>query len=373
MSKPILNPYAKRKAPAPVARASDPSHTGTTSTRSNNSSNNNAVVAKNTLHNTNTAFAAAASLPTGFSFSQAFQSIEDTSQYQQASKQTTKLPQQEERAQQRALDQQQQQQLLGVSLSDRDVQQFLPSTHLLVSPKQRGNGLLQYIRNVPWQESRMVPDYIMGTTRCALFLSCKYHSLHPHYIHRRLAELKSDFTLRVLLVLVDEANNSIADNTLFQLNKLAVVHNMTLVLAWSEEEAARYLETYQAYVGKDASLIQKKKAEARHFGDQVADVLSKASVNKTDAAQLLAQFSSIKSLAAASVEELATVSGMGQVKVKRLHDAWHKPFSKRAAAKRRKERMEKESAKDEKEELLENDEDEALLQEQESLAVEEEL
>ena len=325
MSKSISNPYAKpKKAPPsrPTPAVPAPASVSAASTQRPKPSTTRTGPSGNTASNN---IASTSSLATGFSFSQAFQAIEDTAQYKETAKHAP-TAQQKEQAQQRVIDQQQE-------LTDRQVHEFLPATHLLVSTKQRGNGLLQYIRNVPWQESRMVPDYIMGTTRCALFLSCKYHALHPQYIYRRLAELKSDFTLRILLVLVDEAN---ADTTLFHLNKLAVLHNMTLILAWSEEEAARYLETYQAFVGKDASLIQKKKAEARHFGDQVADVLSKASTNKTDAAQLLSQFGTVKALAAASADELALVSGMGQVKVKRLHDAWHKPFSSRAAARRRK-------------------------------------
>lgn len=213
------------------------------------------------------------------------------------------------------------------SLSDRDYQQYLPSSgsHLLVHQRQRGNTVLTQIRNVPIQEeNQMVPDYIMGTTRCALFLSCRYHALYPQYIHRRIAELGNDFTLRVLLVLVDDPDPC---NTLLYINKLACQHNLTLVLSWSDIEAARYLETFKAMDGKDAQLIQKRTADK--FGDQVADVLSKAGVNKTDAAQLLSQFSTFQAIANATVDELATVSGMGQVKVRRVWEAFHKPFSSR--------------------------------------------
>ena len=49
--------------------------------------------------------------------------------------------------------------------------------------------------------------------------------------------------------------------TLLFLNKLCVVNDASLVLAWSELEAARYLETFKAYEGKDASSIQKRKKE----------------------------------------------------------------------------------------------------------------
>lgn len=141
-----------------------------------------------------------------------------------------------------------------------------------------------------------------------------------------------------MLVLVDVQDNA---TILLFLNKLAITNSMTLILAWTEEEAARYLETFKAFDGKDASIIQKK--EQTHFGDQVADFLgSSKGVNKTDSVQLLAQFSNLRSLMEASMDELGLVTGMGEVKVRRLHDAFHKPFSSKAAAKRRKTMQEQE-------------------------------
>jgi DNA excision repair protein ERCC-1 len=221
----------------------------------------------------------------------------------------------------------------------RDHHALLQQPHVLyVSTKQRGNGVLKYIRNVPYQFATMVPDYILNTKRCALFLSCKYHSLYPEYIYRRIAELKTDFELRILLVLVDVEDNA---NTLLQLNKLAVQHDFTLILSWTEEEAARYLETFKALDGKDASSIQKR--EQSNFADQVADVLSTAkSVNKTDAAQLLSNFGTFKAIAAASMDELCTCAGMGPTKVRRLYEAFRKPFSSQQAKRRREEKRKKE-------------------------------
>ena len=163
-------------------------------------------------------------------------------------------PDQESAAAQRALDHQEST-AANANLPDRDHHILLQPHVLYVSTKQRGNGILKHIRNVPFAYSKMVPDYIMSTTRCALFLSIKYHQLFPNYIHRRLGELSTDFTLRILLVMVDAKDNA---NPLLFLNKLAVTHNLTLILAWTEQEAARYLETFKALDGKDASLIQKR-------------------------------------------------------------------------------------------------------------------
>lgn len=41
---------------------------------------------------------------------------------------------------------------------------------LVVKSSQRGNPLLQFIRNVPYEYGEVVPDFVVGTTSCVLFL-----------------------------------------------------------------------------------------------------------------------------------------------------------------------------------------------------------
>ena len=229
-------------------------------------------------------------------------------------------------------------------LTLRDHHTMLQPHMLHISTRQRGNPILAHIRNVPHQFSPMVPDYIFGPTRCALYLSLRYHNLHPDYVHRRIAELKSDFTLRVLLCHVDIEDNASA---LLFLNDLCVKNNMTLILSWSDEEAARYIETLKAFDGTDTSAIEKRDHTTQM--EQVAHALASVrSVNKTDAGQLLNQFGCWRNIVGASVDELSVCPGLGPKKVRRLYEAFRKPFSKEAA-KRRKERekdKEKEDSKD---------------------------
>lgn len=35
---------------------------------------------------------------------------------------------------------------------------------------QRGNPVLQFVRNVPWEFGEVLPDYVLGQSTCALFL-----------------------------------------------------------------------------------------------------------------------------------------------------------------------------------------------------------
>jgi hypothetical protein len=35
---------------------------------------------------------------------------------------------------------------------------------------QRGNPVLKFVRNVPWEFGDVIPDYVLGQSTCALFL-----------------------------------------------------------------------------------------------------------------------------------------------------------------------------------------------------------
>ena len=46
-------------------------------------------------------------------------------------------------------------------------------------------------------------DYILGASCVSLYLSVRYHTLQPDYIHERIKSLGKGHRLRVLLVQVD--------------------------------------------------------------------------------------------------------------------------------------------------------------------------
>src|SRR4051794_28771245 len=85
--------------------------------------------------------------------------------------------------------------------------QALPSRQapsaILVSTRQKGNPILNHVRSLPWEYSDIQCDYVLGATTCALFLSLKYHRLHPEYIYSRIRALGKSYNLRVLLTMVD--------------------------------------------------------------------------------------------------------------------------------------------------------------------------
>ncbi|XP_061697764.1 DNA excision repair protein ERCC-1 isoform X2 [Syngnathoides biaculeatus] len=158
---------------------------------------------------------------------------------------------------------------------------------IVVSPRQRGNPILKFVRNVPWEFGDVVPDYVLGQTTCALFLSLRYHNLNPNYIHDRLKQLGQSFTLRVLLVQVDVKD---PHHALKELARICIMADCTLILAWSPEEAGRYLETYKSYEKKPADLL--KEQVEKNYLSKVTDCLTTVkSINKTDAMTLLSTFS----------------------------------------------------------------------------------
>ena len=182
--------------------------------------------------------------------------------------------------------------------------------------------MLKHVLNVPWVFANITPDFVLGRTTCALFLSVRYHLLHPNYLYARIREVGGNFDLRIVLLLVDSPD---CVETLTNIMTLAADNNFTTILAWREEEAARYLETYKAFENKSASLI-KEKLESEHL-PRMVDVLTVAkSVNKRDVATLVSTFGSFKGIASASVEALCLCPGFGSQKVLRLHDVLHAPL-----------------------------------------------
>ncbi|KRT81400.1 hypothetical protein AMK59_5020, partial [Oryctes borbonicus] len=184
---------------------------------------------------------------------------------------------------------------------------------LLVNPKQKGNPLLKSVRNVPWEYDDIVPDYQMGRSVCALFLSLRYHNLNPDYIHDRLKLLGQSFELRVLLVLVDIPD---PHHALKHLTRICILADMTMILAWSPEEAGKIIETYKIYENKPAERLMGK-SESSSYLRLIQALTTIKSVNKTDAMVLINKFKTLKGILQATELQISLCPGFGAVKAKR--------------------------------------------------------
>lgn len=150
----------------------------------------------------------------------------------------------------------------------------------------------------------------------------RFLSFSFQHILRRIDEVGRNFRLRVLLVLVDDEDNQAA---LTELNKIAFATNFTMIQAWSNQECARYLETFKAYENKSSSSIQAR--EETEFMPRLQKVMTTVrSVNKTDVTTLMDVFGSFSGICAADEAQLMLCPGIGGKKLKRLLQVLHEPF-----------------------------------------------
>ena len=198
------------------------------------------------------------------------------------------------------------------------------SGSIIVSSRQRGNPILKSIRLVPWEFSdTIIPDYIVGAKAGALYLSLRYHNLNPEYIHERLKTF-TGFELRILLVQVDISE---PHHALKQLMRICILSELTLMLAWSQEEAGKILESYKVFENKPPDMIMEKANPDPH--SRLVDALTSVkSVNKTDAMTLISVFGSLEKIVNASIEDLTLCPGFGPHKAQKLHKALHQTFKR---------------------------------------------
>lgn len=215
--------------------------------------------------------------------------------------------------------------------------QALPSkgtgSSILVSPRQKGNPILTNLRSLPWEYSDIPADYLLGATTCALFLSLKYHRLHPDYIYTRIRNLKNAYSLRIILTMVDIPAH---EEPLKELSKTSLVNNVIIILCWSAAEAARYLELYKSYEHANFSAIKEQRGTT--YADRMVDFCTvPRSVNKSDVVSLVSAFGSIRAAVNARMEEVVVIGGWGEKKVRNWEAAVASPFRNKQAKRRRNE------------------------------------
>ncbi|KAI5475662.1 DNA excision repair protein ERCC-1 [Pseudohyphozyma bogoriensis] len=157
---------------------------------------------------------------------------------------------------------------------------------ILINVCQKGNPVISSIRNVPWEYGDIVPDYQVGTTSGVLYLSLRYHLLHPEYIHGRIAKMGQSYSLRIMMVHCDVDNHMAA---MRELNKVCLVNNFTMIVVWSAQEAGKYLEIYKAFERKPPDLI-KERVDDDYMSRLTAVLTSIKGVNKTDVVTLASNY-----------------------------------------------------------------------------------
>ena len=212
---------------------------------------------------------------------------------------------------------------------------------ILVHKSQEKNPLLSesMMKTTPRVfDASILSDYYISPTFQILFLSLKYHKLRPEYIWTRLKRLnkgssivenRKDNNLRVLLVVVDIDSHQ---EVLRKLSDFCIKHDLSLVLAWSFEEAGNYIA-----FGKhlDNAPHQAKQSirgfKGSDYNSNVVEAFTGIkSVNKTDVSNLLANYKSVKEMvlqcSKQDNEMLGNIPGMGAVKRRNLKQVFLEPF-----------------------------------------------
>lgn len=205
----------------------------------------------------------------------------------------------------------------------------MSSNVIQVNRLQTGNPLLKQIKRCPHTFADIVPDFVVGRTACALFLSIRFHALHPKYIYDRINKLGDNYELRILLVLADHIEFK---SHLKELSKLCIICNLTLMVCWTVEDAAMYLEKYKLSEDKPADVIMEKPTNYEYedaLDQYVIDALAESkAVNRTDAASLVELFDSFERISSATPEELSICPGVGLSKACKLYEIFRKPMKR---------------------------------------------
>lgn len=187
---------------------------------------------------------------------------------------------------------------------------------ILVNECQRGNPVLRHMRTAPYEFAgdRLLVDYEVGRGTGVLFLSLRYHKLHSNYIYDRLRALGRAYSLRVLLLYVDGPDHVRA---IRELTRASVVLEFCVLLAWSNEEAARYIETFKAYELRSADALRTRTGERPY--DKLAHALTRIRpLNKTDVSTLATVFTTPTEILCATPEDLQQCPGFGDLKIARF-------------------------------------------------------
>ncbi|KAI0295073.1 restriction endonuclease type II-like protein [Multifurca ochricompacta] len=193
---------------------------------------------------------------------------------------------------------------------------------IIINPCQRLNPIIECIRNVPKEFGDILPDYQVGKTTGVLFLSLRYHRLHPEYIHQRIERLGQSYNLRILLLMCDISEHR---DPIRELTRICLLNNITVIVTWSTDEAGQYLTAYKQSEHRSPTLIRERvdKTPSAIFR---AALTSIPRVNKTDVETLRTSFGSFARIAQVDSAQLARLPGFGPKKVARLKDAFERPF-----------------------------------------------
>ncbi|KAA8915362.1 hypothetical protein TRICI_002497 [Trichomonascus ciferrii] len=201
-------------------------------------------------------------------------------------------------------------------------------TVLVNGKRQKANPLLEHLKKLVRIDynSDMKPDFVVGVNSCVLFLSLNYHFSRADYIKRRIQELGKDYDLRVLLVQIpkDYGETRVSEG-LKELTKICVIFSYTMIVVWSDEEAARYLAYLKNQENAAPTQIQGQTKE--DYLSQLHDVVTCVKkVNRQNAETLVNKFGNLRKSIRSQESQISTIPGWSKDKAALFKSAVSRPF-----------------------------------------------
>ncbi|CDJ29719.1 DNA repair protein rad10 domain-containing protein, putative [Eimeria mitis] len=235
--------------------------------------------------------------------------------------------QQQEQQQQQQQQKQQQQQQQQVAQARPPALAFThpkAGSMVIASLRQQANPIIKFFSSVPFCFAPIAPDFLVGVGSCVVFLSLKYHRLHPKQLLQRLLPLqrRRELSRRFLLLLNDVEG---AHASLAQVILHAFHYGFILLVAASPAEAAELLQQLKASENRASDALQPA-LDDRH-APRCAEVLRVLpSVNRADFVSLAKEFRCMRNIFKARQQQLQQCPGIGPKKVRVLLAAFEEPF-----------------------------------------------
>ncbi|KAN0023106.1 hypothetical protein ACTFIU_009189 [Dictyostelium citrinum] len=207
---------------------------------------------------------------------------------------------------------------------------------IYANSKQRGSLMMNsFSKNIVVEYSELqYPDFILNSNTLVFYLPLKTHRDNPNLIQDRikgLSKLMSNsdsFTLRILLVFADLSDSDNCEQFINELNLIAIKLQFTLIVCWSQIEAAKYLEAYKTFSNRAPDPIKARTQPIELGGKSKNEevLTSIKSINKTDASTLLKNFQTMQQIFTCPKTTLSMLPGFGPVKVQKFYNTIHQPF-----------------------------------------------
>lgn len=183
-----------------------------------------------------------------------------------------------------------------------------------INTLQKGNNLINHLIYSTYVfEDRLSTDYEINDSISVLFLSLRFHCCKPEYIYKRINKLKP-YKLSILLLLVDSDNYN---NTLLEILERI---DMTLVVAFSNEECARYLRGFDINASRSINLIRKKDFDHETF------LTSFRKLNKNNVESIMNTYHTLKEAFEDLDKNMKYIGGFGETKANILKKYYEMDF-----------------------------------------------